>query len=324
MTTSAPDRRVVGLDVGGTMIKAVLVGADGQPLLTDQRPTHADLGAGQVVDGIVSYAREFSQICAERSGRAIDALGLAVPGTVNDEAGVAAYSANIGWRDLPLRDIVANSVGVAVALTHDVRAGALAEARLGAARGYRRSLFVPLGTGVAAALVIDGVPYHGGHWSGGELGHVVVRPQGRACRCGSQGCLETVSSAAAIARSYVAVGGSAISAEEIAALAAAGDTAAAGVWGDAVDALATGLLMCLALIDPDVIVVGGGLAAAGETLLAPLRRALAAQASYHVVPPIVPAALGALAGAVGAALVARDALQTNPEKGQEKEKPCHC
>jgi glucokinase len=295
---------VAALDVGGTGMKCALVSADGRVWHAERHPTEASRGPDAVVaticevaDGLVGKARA--------GGLEAVAVGVAVPGVVDEAAGVAVWSANIGFRDIPLRDVISRRLGLPAAIGHDVRAGGIAEARLGAGAGERHVLFAAIGTGIAAAHVVDGVASAGAHGAAGEIGHIVVRPGGARCGCGQHGCLEAVASAAAIARQYGAATGVPVAgAAEVAARAHAGDEAAAAVWTAAVDALADGLLIGQALYDVAVIVVGGGLAQAGDQLLDPLRAALRSRYTFHREPRLVRAALGDEAGCLGAGLLA--------------------
>jgi glucokinase len=185
----------------------------------------------------------------------------------------------------------------------------MAEARVGAGHGEPHVLFMAIGTGIAAAHVVDGKAFAGAHGAAGEVGHVVVRPGGAPCGCGMRGCLETVASAAAIGRRYAELSGIAdATAFDVAARSAAGEPLAETVWLDAVEALADGLLTAQALYDAGIVVLGGGLAEAGEALLGPLRTALDQRVTFHRMPQLVRAALGDTAGCLGAALLALDSL----------------
>jgi glucokinase len=149
----------------------------------------------------------------------------------------------------------------------------------------------------------------GAHGAAGEVGHVIVRPGGPPCGCGARGCLESVASASAIGRRYAELSGNTDAAAfDVAARAAAGEPLATVVWRDAVEALADGLLTAQALYDAGIVVLGGGLAEAGEALLAPLRTALDQRITFHRMPQLVRAALGDTAGCLGAALLAWDSL----------------
>jgi glucokinase len=284
---------VVALDLGGTSLKAGLVDPAGQTLRALRRPSRREAGPDEVVAGLLTAVEELS------AGAEPAAVGLVVPGIVDEAAGLAVFSANLGWRDLPLRALLEERTGLPVAFGHDVRAGGLGEGALGAARGVRDFLFLALGTGVAGAAVLDGRPYAGGGYAG-EIGHVVVEPGGRECGCGARGCLETVASAAAIAARY----GEGVSAAEVAARCADGEPGACRVWREAVDALADALAMYVSVLAPELIVVGGGLSEAGDQLLGPLEVALDERLTFHRRPRLCRAALGDQAGRLGAALLA--------------------
>ncbi|MBA9046572.1 MULTISPECIES: ROK family protein [Streptomyces] len=303
-------RHVIALDVGGTGMKAALVGDDGALLHRARRATGRERGPDAVVAGILDFAAELYAYGTERYGPPA-AAGIAVPGIVDEEHGTAVYAANLGWKDVPLRDLLAERLGVPVALGHDVRTGGLAEGRIGAGRGADRFLFVPLGTGIAGAIGIDGRVESGAHGFAGEIGHVVVRPGGTLCPCGQRGCLERYASAAAVSEAWAAAGGNPdADAADCARAVAAGDPGARRVWQEAVDALADGLVTALTLLDPRTLIIGGGLAEAGEVLFQPLRDAVRRRVTFQKLPSIVPAALGDTAGCLGAGLLARDLLTT--------------
>lgn len=308
---------VIGLDVGGTVMKAALTAADGTVLHTDRRPTSRDQGPDAVVAALTEFAADLAAAATDRH-LTPRGLGVAVPGIIDEAGGIAVYSANIGWRDVPLRKLVTERTGLPVAVGHDVRAGGLAEARLGAGRGNRQFLFLPIGTGIASAIVLDGRTLAGTHGGAGEVGHLVVRPGGEPCPCGSAGCLETLASGSSIARRYAARAGSGesqdITAADVAALVAAGDDVAGEVWTEAVDALADALAAVTVLLDPGLVVIGGGVGDAGETLLAPLRTALASRLTFSQTPRLVRAELGDAAGSLGAALLGWDLLG-DPDPG---------
>ncbi|MBB0232981.1 ROK family protein, partial [Streptomyces calidiresistens] len=230
-----------------------------------------------------------------------------------DGGGVVRYAANLGWRDVPLGRLLAERLaGIPVAVGHDVRAGGLAEGLLGAGRGASRFLFVALGTGIAGAIGIEGRVEAGAHSGAGEIGHIVVRPDGPLCGCGQRGCLETLASASAVGRAWAAAcGDPAADAADAARAVAAGDPRALRVWREAVDALADGLLTGITLLDPEVVIIGGGLARAGDLLLDPLRGALRERITFQHPPALVPAELGDAAGCLGAGLLARARVATD-------------
>jgi len=298
---------VVALDVGGTGIKCALVDASGTVRHSERHPTGAEQGSDAVVAGILDIA-EGLVATARRLGLDPTAVGIIVPGVIDEEAGIAVWAANVGFRDVPLRKLTQERLGLPTALGHDVRGGGLAEARLGAGQGYRHVFAVMIGTGIAAASIVDGKVFTGAHGAAGEIGHIVVRPQGPRCGCGQRGCLEAVASAAAVGRHYTELSGRSAGADEVAALAQQGDPVAAEVWRDTIDALADGLLIGIALFDPAVMVIGGGLAEAGDTLMRPLADALHSRVTFHREPELRRAALGDEAGSLGAALLALDLL----------------
>ncbi|MFE9444968.1 ROK family protein [Streptomyces sp. NPDC006602] len=305
-------RHVIALDVGGTGMKAALAGASGELLYQARRATGRERGPEAVVEGILDFAAELRAYGIEHFGEPAAAAGVAVPGIVDENRGIAAYSANLGWRDVPLRELLAAKLhGVPVALGHDVRTGGLAEGRIGAGKGADRFLFVPLGTGIAGAIGIGGRVEAGAHGFAGEIGHIVVRPAGTACPCGQRGCLERYASAAAVSEAWAAAcGDPGADAADCAKAVESGDPNAVRVWQQAVDALADGLVTALTLLDPRTLIIGGGLAEAGETLFTPLRDAVRRRITFQKQPSIVPAALGDTAGCLGAGLLAWDLLES--------------
>ncbi|MGW7240754.1 ROK family protein [Streptomyces sp. NPDC054804] len=304
-------RHVIALDVGGTGMKAALVGPDGELLHQDRRATGRDRGPESVVAAVLDFAADLYAYGEKHFGEGAAAAGLAVPGIVDEPNGVAVFSANLGWRDVPLRALLADRLGLPVALGHDVRTGGLAEGRLGAGKGADRFFFVALGTGIAGGFGLDGRVESGAHGFAGEIGHIVVRPQGVSCPCGQRGCLERYASAAAVSEAWAkATGDPDADAAGCAKSVTSGDPNAVRVWGEALAALADGLVTALTLLDPRVLIIGGGLAEAGDVLFHPLREAVQSRVTFQKLPTIVPAALGDTAGCLGAGLLAQDLLAT--------------
>jgi glucokinase len=300
---------VVALDVGGTGMKCALVRPDGTVHHSERHPTLAERGPEAVLENILDIADGLAAK-ARADGLTPIAVGAAVPGVVDEVNGIAVWSSNVGFRDVPVRDRLIQRLGLPATLGHDVRVGGIAEARLGAGRGQGHVLFVAIGTGIAAALVVDGTTYSGAHGAAGELGHIVVRPGGNPCGCGLTGCLEAHTSAKAVGRRYAELAGEpGATAFDVVTRAQSGDELARTVWQEAIEVLADGLVTAQALYDVDVLVLGGGLAEAGELLLGPLRQAFAARISFHRAPEIVRADLGDEAGCLGAALLALDHLE---------------
>ncbi|MFH8368707.1 ROK family protein [Streptomyces sp. NPDC018031] len=305
-------KHVIALDVGGTGMKAALVAADGELLHEDRRPTGREAGPDAVVARILDFADELRALGEQRYGVPASAAGVGVPGVIDEARGIAVFAANLGWRDVPLRALLSQRLaGIPVALGHDVRTGGLAEGRIGAGNGTGRFLYVALGTGIAGAIGIDGRIEPGAHGSSGEIGHVIVRPGGPACGCGQSGCMERLASASAVGGAWAEVcGDPTADAADCAKAVESGDPRARAVWSEAVAALADGLVTAVTLLDPEMLIIGGGLAEAGETLFAPLRAAVADRITFQRQPVIVPAALGDTAGCLGAGLLAWDLLST--------------
>lgn len=295
--TSGDEHRGVvaaGIDVGGTRIKAVL--RHGSSIVNRYvGPTPPDLAHrfGEVVTAVLD------RVVSAGPGRpAPTSVGVVVPGLVDERGGVAEWSANLGWRGLDIRAALAGPVDADVVVGHDVRAGLLGEHLLGAARGVDDVLFVPLGTGVAVALMTGGRVARGTTWSG-ELGHVQVAADGPVCGCGRRGCLETVAGAGAVGRRWRESGRDG-DARSVAEAVAAGDPVAQRIWRDAVEALAGGLAPVVTAAGSRRVVVGGGMAEAGAVLFDPLTAALLARVPDPGLE-VVPAELGEWAGAIGAA-----------------------
>jgi len=295
---------VVGIDIGGTRIKAALVGDDGRVLRDQVRPTPPELRD--------RFADTMAEIVTALDATGC-AIGIVVPGLVDDARGIGVWSANLNWENLPIRDIVATALAVPVAVGHDVRAGLLGEHRYGAARGHGDVLFLALGTGLAAAAMSGGQVISGSPWSG-EIGHVCAVPEGRTCGCGRRGCLETVASAGGIAAEYAERRAATqplaetVDAAGVAARMAAGDDVAKSVWNDAINHLAAAIAPVILTLGTRRIVIGGGLIGAGETLLEPLRSGLSSLLPQGTGVEIVAAELGDRAAALGASVLAESPL----------------
>jgi glucokinase len=288
----------VGLDLGGTNIKCAVVEIDdGEPrvLATASEPTRSDEGPEAVLARVARLAQDTAAPFGPLQG-----VGLGVPGHFDAETGAGVILPNLAgdWVGRPIAGPVAEQLGVPVLLINDARALTLAELRMGAGRGARTMVCVTLGTGVGGGVVIDR-RLHLGLGHAGEIGHTIVEPDGPQCGCGNRGCLDRVAGAAAIAaRAGLAT------VQQVIAAARGGDARARAALEHAARALGVALGGAAVLLWPDRIVVGGGVAEAGELLLAPLRREILARA--RVCPTdeltIAAAELGPAAGAVGAAL----------------------
>lgn len=282
---------MIGVDVGGTTVKGLSLAADGTVLAERRATTPSPDPTGS---GVLAAVAAVATSLGHRHG---DPLGVALPGVVDEATGTAVQSANLGWRDLPALDLLRARLGDGVVLCHDVRAGAVAEAGSGAAQGIGGvAAFVPVGTGISAAVLVDGVPLVAGGWAG-EIGQVVLADGPFA---GLR--VEEVASATATARRH-----GTRDARAVALAVAAGDAAAQRVWGETVDVLGQALAFLVAAVAPTTVVVGGGLALAGDLLLTPLRARLHDLVPTLRVPQLVGAVHGDSAAARGAALLAAGA-----------------
>ena len=294
--------------MGGTTVKAALLDSDGREYGRSEQPTPRQVGPDAIVATIIDAIVELRRHVPE-AGR-LRAVGLVVPGVVDAQHGIAVYATNLGWRDLPIRQIVGEAIGLPVILDHDVRAAGLAELELGAGRGSHEMLFVALGTGIAAAVITRGQLATGATGMAGELGHLPVFPDGEWCACGQRGCTETYASGAALSRRYSAVSGiSGVTANDVLSRASAGDDLAQRIFSDAVTALGRALVDYVLIMDPEVIIIGGGLVASGAVLLDPLTREVQGGLAWRSAPTISAGRFGADAGRRGAALLAWRTLE---------------
>ena len=280
----------IGVDIGGTNIVCGLLD-DGLNLVRKlKKPTGAANGPDYVLGLIVSMIDELlAQEGLDRS--ALGAVGMGTPGFVDPERGVALSSANLKWKNIPASEIVSAKLGgVPVYIDNDVRMYTYGEAARGAGQGFSHVLGITLGTGIAAAMVNNGQLYYGSGFCAGELGHVPLPGENALCGCGMRGCLETIASAtgiARIARERLESGEASIlqnwfpgdrrrelTAADVSRAYDEGDALAKDVLDYVGRSLAKGLAWAITLWSPDVIVIGGGAANAGERLLAPMREAL--------------------------------------------------
>jgi glucokinase len=295
---------VLAVDVGGTSIKAEILDPSLTPRATASALTPRS-GGRVALAAVIDLGQRLLQSLPSPAG--VTRVGLAVPGVVDIDRGVGVLAANLGWREMAVRAPVSAALGLPVTMVHDVTAAGVAEWRCGAGRGVDDLAVVVIGTGIAATLVTGGILVRGGTGQAGELGHVVVRPGGPPCACGQRGCLEAISSARAIADAYAARSGRSVDGAIEVFARLGSDPVAEEVWQDAVDALADALLIVNALLAPSRIVLGGGLAGAGEALLRPVRSRLERAEGLEAAPPVVAAQFGTRGGVIGAALAAFEA-----------------
>lgn len=313
--------RLAGFDIGGTNIRAELLGPGGAEGLGARRSDRPDSMAG-IVEKICEMVRGMEEEVAEP----IAALGVGCAGLV-DRSGVVATSPNIpAIADFPLRSMLTERLRCPVVVENDATAALRGEMEGGAAAGIADALLVTFGTGIGAALLLDGEIRRGARGLAGEAGHMIVAPDGPECRCGRRGCWEQLASGAALGRAARAAAGAgkapalrdrvagrveALRGEHVGELATAGDPVAHRLLREFSFWVALGLNNLILVLSPEVIVVGGGLSELGEVFLAPVRDALSEVLAEHAIRPLVEvrqARHGDRAGVVGAAHLALDAL----------------
>ena len=318
-----PSRWVVGVDIGGTNLEVGLVPVRGDGLVGRRsRRTRPEEGADAVVDRVVEMVREaLEELYEVEEGEAeVEGVGIGCPGPLDRAAGVVVTTPNLGWRNYPVRDRIAEALNLPAALDNDANCAALGEWWQGAGQGSRVLVALTLGTGIGGGIVVDGRVFHGVADVAGEIGHTTVNLAGRRCKCGNYGCLEAYASGPNIAQRAVEglesgeesvlpelVGGelSRISAATISEAALQDDRYAVHVLTETAEILGTGIANVMNLLNPDVVVIAGGVTRAGELLFAPLRSEVRRRAFSRAVEScrIVPAGLPDSAGIVGAAAV---------------------
>jgi glucokinase len=314
----AGEELFIGIDLGGTKIGTALVDAKGKILARDLRKTQAAEGLQAVVDRMVDAASRV-MIQAGVATSQVTAIGIGAPGPIDVKAGLVTSPPNLpGWRNVPLKKLVEEVLGIPAFLENDANAAVLGEHLFGAGRGAENMIYVTASTGVGGGFIVEGQIYDGATGAAGEIGHMTVLPRGPHCGCGNRGCLEALASGTAIARegkervvptliTELAEGDpERVSARLVAQAAEEGDIEAQEIIDDAMTYLGVGMASLVNLFNPELIVIGGGLTNMGEGLFGPVRRIIdrrAFRTSAEAVK-VVPSQLGDDVGTVGAAAVA--------------------
>jgi glucokinase len=314
----------LGIDIGGTAVKIGLVDEAGRLCATVRLVTDMATPPAGLIDQVLSAGWEL----LEREGLSradLDGIGVGCAGLISTRDGLLVTAPNlVGWVDVPLGELLAAAAGQEVFLDNDANAFAYAESRVGAARGRSHGVFLTIGTGVGGGLLLDGEIYRGCNGFGAELGHIVLDPDGPVCECGNRGCIESLVCSGAIVNmaaahyeksgrrsDFATLGGgdaSAVTTELLSHAAESGDEDALQAYRDAGRWMGIAVGGLINVFNPQIVVVGGGVAQAGASLFDPLRHwagRFSFSASFNSTT-IVPAALGDTAGLVGAALEARD------------------
>ena len=313
---------IIGLDLGGTKISAGALSKDGLHAHGMRKiDTQAELGAEGVVDRIVGLIEGVILDTINETGatrKDFLGIGIGAPGPLDRDRGIVVVAPNLGWRDFPLRDRIMSRLKLPSTLDNDANCATVGEWWLGAARGGRNVVGITIGTGIGGGIIIDGVLFHGSSDVAGEIGHTTIDVNGRLCKCGNYGCLEAYASGPAIATrarealiredtasllpSLVDGQLERITAETVYTAAKKGDGLANEIVRDTARYLGAGIATLLNVINPDVVVVAGGVTAAGDTLFVPLRTEVRRRAFNAAVKAarIVPGELPGTAGVVGA------------------------
>ncbi|MCB9853767.1 MAG: ROK family protein [Phycisphaerales bacterium] len=317
------ERAAIGIDIGGTAIKGGAVTSTGHVLAQRETPTDNHAGIESIIAQIALMVSSLQDEDAVKS-REIVGLGVGVPGLVDYRDGRVINCANLpGWENVQIAKLLDDRTGLGVSMENDANNAALAEARIGAGRGSDSMALLTLGTGVGSGLIICGSLWHGAGATAGEIGHTIVQPGGRRCTCGQQGCLEVYASASATARRVVEAiltgaksilservnSGHPLNSADVVEAAKAGDAVGRQAWDESCKYLAMAAINLQHTLDPKCIVLGGGMSAAGDFLLANVNRQCAEMMSSRLgtLPDIRLAKLGNDAGFIGAALNALDA-----------------
>ena len=314
-------RYILGVDLGGTNIVAGAMPEDGsREIAIRSEPTHADEGAGSVVDRIARMIDTvIAETIAETNAKREDFAGVGIgsPGPLDRQRGLVIVTPNLGWRNFPLRDEISKRVGLPASLDNDANCATLGEWWCGAAKGARHVVGITIGTGIGGGLILDGRLFHGASDVAGEIGHTTIDSTGRRCKCGNYGCLEAYASGPAIAeRAREALAGGEpsillklvnddlgkITAQIVYDAAKQYDDVARQVVRETANFLGAGVANLLNIFNPDVVVIAGGVTQAGAPLFEPLRAEVRRRAFRPAVESckIVPGTLRGSAGVVGA------------------------
>ncbi len=312
---------VLAIDLGGTKIIAAIISSQGQVVAKESYPTLAGEGPQSVIDRIL-FAIDHLLSLRNIDSSQLDSISIASAGAIDFNQGLVTSSPNLpGWHDIPLRDIVNRRYRVNTFLINDASAAALGEYHFGAGKGLNNLIYLTVSTGIGGGIIINGDLYLGPSGSAGEIGHMTIDINGPRCSCGNIGCLEMLASGTAVAREAIRrigqgeessltemVGGKIenITAEKVSMAAQGGDSLASDVISKAATYLGVGMVNLVNIFNPEVIIVGGGVAQIGDLLLDPVRQVVkerAFQLSAQAVH-IVPAQLGDNAGVLGAAVFA--------------------
>lgn len=308
-----PSQVTVGFDVGGTNVRAALIAEDGT--YTHHMVERTPDTAPELEDTLVRIVEDLRVAAHEDELPEPAAVGLAVAGFVDPECETVRFAPHLPWRDAPVRRALEKRLDVPVRLEHDANAAAWGEHRFGAGREATDWVYVSVGTGIGAAIIHDGEIYRGAFGTAPEFGHVVIEPGGRQCSCGKKGCLERYASGTALPDTTRELRGryetslpTGAAGHQVTAAAREGDPLGRAVMDDFARRLGTGLSLIVDVLDPELIVLGGGVADDADLFL-PLARKVMAESivgpGFRPLPRLATSELGGPAGMIGVADLAR-------------------
>jgi len=296
----------LGIDVGGTTIKAGLVTAQGEIIAEQVKKTIVDKGVETIINTITSLAKELIQE-KDISLSDLQGVGVGIPGYINYDEGRVILAPNLKWRDVPFKKLLEQEFKVPVFLDNDVNAAALGEQYFGAGKGIDDFVMLTVGTGLGGALVLKGEVYRGTLGLAGEVGHMVVQDNGLLCGCGQRGCLETLTSASAIIKQAREAGLKVTKAKEVFNLAHEGEVKAQKIVQVSAYYLGLGISNLVNLLNPQRVIIGGGVSKAGDILFKPVSQTVERLCLNTIGSQveIISAKLGNKAGIIGAGTLPR-------------------
>jgi len=311
----------VGVDLGGTTIKIGLVNDDGQLIFDTEVPTRTKDGQEAIIEDIVLTTKQIVKQAGFEWDN-VKGMGFGIPGLLNIAQGIVSLAPNLDWVNIPLKEILEEKLHIPIKIDNDANVAVLGEAWTGAGKGFKHLVMATIGTGIGGGIIIEGNILHGKNGMAAELGHIPISDEGLLCGCGNYGCLETISSATGIVRKgkQVVEDGKVsiltekymdkidqITARRVIDAAKEGDKEAEQIVQNAGNLLGQGLATVANLLDPEIIIVGGGVSKAGDIIFDPIKEGLMRHGLKSIVKSVkvVPAVLGNNAGMIGAASLFR-------------------
>ncbi len=322
-----PNTYAIGIDIGGTKIAGGVVSAEGSLVEKVEVPTASQ--QQNIIDFLIATIRHLRTLHP-----AVQSIGIGAAGLVEWPSGLIRWAPNNSYKQLPVRDVVAEATGLPTVVDNDANAAAWAEAFVGGDRSYTNLAYLTIGTGVGGGLVLAGELYRGPSGLGAEVGHLIVDPNGAICGCGNRGCLEAMASGTALERlarrsitndpdtqlALLAKRSGGVTGQIVFEAAQNGDPEARALFEEIGYWLGIGIASLVNIFELEVVVVGGGVGATGRLLIEPASKSCLLHAfapKYRLVPPLIQSIYGVDAGLIGAALLSMSAVETDIGSGKE-------